>query len=176
MIRGSSIRSQRANRRFAASRRNPALNLVSLMDIFTILVFFLMVNSAQMEVLPNATALTLPDSISTDKPNEHVLVLITRDDVQVNGRSVMTLDAVSEASDPTAAHPLKTELMQSPLRPVVGGEPGQLSRGEVNIMADRDTPFQLLRRIMSLCTEANFSRISLAVVSQAPASTTGAAE
>lgn len=167
MIRGSSIRSQRANRRFAASRRNPGLNLVSLMDIFTILVFFLMVNSAQMEVLPNASALTLPDSISTDKPSEHVLVLITRDEIQVNGRRVMSL-ADAETAFESDDNPLRNELRQSALRPVSGGEPGRTSRGEVNIMADRDIPFQLLRRVMSVCTEAQFSRISLAVVSQAP--------
>jgi len=43
-----------------------------------------------------------------------------------------------------------------------------VSRGEVNIMADKDIPFQLIRRVMATCTDANFSRISLAVITQSP--------
>ena len=39
-----------------------SINLVSMMDIFTILVFFLLVNSSDVEVLPNAKEIVLPTS------------------------------------------------------------------------------------------------------------------
>ncbi|WP_029890875.1 ExbD/TolR family protein [Polycyclovorans algicola] len=167
MIRGASIRSQRISRRATNSRRVPGLNLVSLMDIFTILVFFLMVNSAQVEVLPNAKAMTLPDSVSTEKPSEHILLTLSREDLQINGRVVMRLDEAANSSG-AIIEPLKTVLLTTPLQAVEGGTPGQVSRGEVNIMADKDTPFQLIRRVMATCTDANFSRISLAVITQSP--------
>ena len=48
----------------AQQGQHGALNLVSLMDIFTILVFFLLVNSSDVETLPNAKDLQLPESIS----------------------------------------------------------------------------------------------------------------
>ena len=50
------VRSGRAKRMEKHHKRNKstaALNLVSLMDIFTILVFFLLVNSSDVETLPS---------------------------------------------------------------------------------------------------------------------------
>lgn len=166
MIRSVSIRSQRIGRRLSRSRQTPGLNLVSLMDIFTILVFFLLVNSAQVEVLPSPKAMTLPDSVSTDKPAEHTLLMITREDVLVDGRRIMSVaDAANSSGTVIAA--LKSELLSAPLEPVLGGAPGQVSRGEVNIMADKDIPFQLIKKVMATATDAQFSRISLAVVTRA---------
>lgn len=165
MIRSASIRSQRISRRLSRSRKTTGLNLVSLMDIFTILVFFLLVNSSQVEVLPNAKELVLPESLSTDKPAEQVLLMITRDAILVNGRRVSAIDTAA-SGDGVVIPTLKAELLQAPLAPVVGGTPGQVSRGDVNIMADKDTPFQLIKKVMATCTDAKFSRISLAVVSK----------
>ena len=167
MIRSASIRSQRVARRAHNTRRVPGLNLVSLMDIFTIRVFFLMVHSAQIEVLPNAKAMTLPNSVSTEKPSEHILLMLSREDLQLNGRVIMRLEEAANSAG-AVIEPLKTALLTTPLQPVEGGEPGQVSRGEVNIMADKDIPFQLIRRVMATCTDANFSRISLAVITQSP--------
>ena len=56
------VKSARAKRMEKHHKRNKgtaALNLVSLMDIFTILVFFLLVNSSDVETLPNAKDLQL---------------------------------------------------------------------------------------------------------------------
>ena len=53
------------------------LNLVSLMDIFTILVFFLLVNSGQVETLPNAKDLQLPESVAEQKARENVVIIVT---------------------------------------------------------------------------------------------------
>ncbi|MGK0261262.1 MAG: biopolymer transport protein ExbD, partial [Candidatus Azotimanducaceae bacterium] len=48
--------------------KTATLNLVSLMDIFTILVFFLMVNSSEVEVLQTSSDIKLPDSTSEQRP------------------------------------------------------------------------------------------------------------
>ena len=58
-----SQRAKRMERRNVRGKKSVTLNLVSLMDIFTILVFFLLVNSGQVETLPNARDITLPESI-----------------------------------------------------------------------------------------------------------------
>ena len=44
------------------------LNIVSLMDIFTLLVFFLLANSNDVEVLPSASIIQMPESVSEQKP------------------------------------------------------------------------------------------------------------
>ena len=58
-----SARAKRMEKHHKRHGKNVGLNLVSLMDIFTILVFFLLVNSSDVETLPNAKDLQLPESI-----------------------------------------------------------------------------------------------------------------
>ena len=60
-------RAARMDRHHKRHKRSTALNLVSLMDIFTILVFFLLVNSSDVEVLPSAKDVQLPESIAETK-------------------------------------------------------------------------------------------------------------
>ena len=58
------------------------------MDIFTILVFFLLVNSSEVETLPNTKDLQLPESITEKKPRETVVILIGKSDIIVQGTPV----------------------------------------------------------------------------------------
>ncbi|MDZ7767644.1 MAG: biopolymer transporter ExbD [Woeseiaceae bacterium] len=71
-----SARAKRMDRRHERAKKGGSLNLVSLMDIFTILVFFLLVNSSDVEVLPNAKDIQLPQSIAEEKAKESVVILI----------------------------------------------------------------------------------------------------
>ncbi len=162
MIRAHTLRTQRLERRRKRNRPG-ALSLTSLMDIFTILVFFLLVNSSQVEVLPNPRALSLPESVAVQGPRETVLLMVTRDEILVNNALVMRVeDAV--ASTGTVLGPLKSRLLQEGLLPVVGAAtPDAVTRGEINIMADKDIPYQLIKKIMATCTDARFAKISLAV-------------
>lgn len=162
MIRAHTLRTQRLDRR--RKRNKPgALGLTSLMDIFTILVFFLLVNSTQVEVLPNPGTLVLPESVAVSGPRETVLLMITRDEILVNNEAVMRVEEASNATG-NVLGPLKSRLLQEGLMPVVGAEtPGAVSRGEINIMADKDIPYQLIKKIMATCTDARFAKISLAV-------------
>ena len=89
-----STRALRMERRHERGKRGIALNLVSLMDIFTILVFFLLVNSSDVEVLPNAKEIQLPESIAEEKAKESVVILIGETDIIVQGTPVVTVDKV----------------------------------------------------------------------------------
>ncbi len=81
-------RAKRMEKHHKRHRGTGALNLVSLMDIFTILVFFLLVNSSDVETLPNAKDLQLPESIAEDKAKETVVILIGETDIIVQGTPV----------------------------------------------------------------------------------------
>lgn len=167
MIRAHTLRTQRLDRRRKRNRPG-SLGLTSLMDIFTILVFFLLVNSSQVEVLPNPRALTLPESVASAGPRETVLLMITREEILVNNEPVMRVADAANAAGSVLA-PLKSRLLQEGLMQVVGAAtPGAVSRGEINIMADKDTPYQLVKKIMATCTDARFAKISLAVAHREP--------
>lgn len=166
MILGMSRRATRLMRSKKRARRIPELNLVSLMDIFTILVFFLLVNSSNIEVLPNPDAMQLPESLAQQLPRETPVLMVTERELLVGGTRVMALDAALRAPGPVLQD-LKALLQQVPLRAVAGGGGGQ-TRGEINIMADRDIPYSLLKKVMVTCTDARFSKISLAVTQRLP--------
>ena len=161
MIRAHSLRTQRIERRRKRNRPG-SLHLTSLMDIFTILVFFLLVNSSQVEVLPNPRSLVLPESLAADGPRQTVLLMVTRDDILVNNERIMSVDDAANTTG-NVLSPLKSRLLQEALIPVLGAGSGAVSRGEINVMADKEIPYQLVKKVMATCSEARFGKISLAV-------------
>jgi len=158
-----SRRAERMERHHKRAGRSGGINLVSLMDIFTILVFFLLVNSSDGEVLPTQKSVTLPESVAEDAPRLALVVLINDSDIMINGKVITSVAAVLDTNS-DAANRLSTVLrseIEALNRHTANGQP---ARQEVTIMGDRDIPYRLLKRVMASCTEAGFSRISLAVL------------
>ncbi len=154
-----SRRARRMERHHKRSKKGGGINLVSLMDIFTILVFFLLVNSSQVEVLPNAKTIKLPKSVAEQKPKETLAIMVSNEDLLVQGRFVAKVADVL-ASDEMIIIPLKTELeYQAARSAVTAAKP----RREITIVADKNIPYKLLKRIMVTSNSANYSNISLAV-------------
>lgn len=154
----SQIRHQQ--RRISQKRhgKSASLNLVSLMDIFTILVFFLMVNSSEVEVLQSSTKIKLPDSTSEQRPENQLVISISEDDLVLQGRPVARVDEIIDPSV-TVIDGLKTELEYQAARK------GEIPEGgfEITIMGDRELPYWLLKKVMLTCQTTDFARISLAV-------------
>lgn len=154
---------KRMERHHRRNKTTSKLNLVSLMDIFTILVFFLLVNSSDVEVLQNDKTITLPDSIAEKKPAETLVVVVSKEDILVGGRQVATLRAVKRNKDGDIKG-LKQELDYLAKRKKSRMTAEQLKKGlDVNIMADKDTPYVLLKKIMATCAKSDYRNISLAV-------------
>jgi biopolymer transport protein ExbD len=144
-----------------------SLNLISLMDIFTILVFFLLVNSQDVEVLPNAKDLQLPESYAEERARENVVIMVTADQVLVQGRLVAEVkDVMSQDTVVIAA--LENELRMQTERLLRKDDQARVEDREVTIMGDRELPYSLLKKIMASCTAAEYGRISLAVTQAAP--------
>jgi biopolymer transport protein TolR len=173
-----SNRARRMERHHARMRRGAGLNLVSLMDIFTILVFFLLVNSAEVQTLETPKDISLPESIAENKPRETVVVHISHDQVLVQGSPVATLAEV-EALDGNIIEPLKVALQRQSDRVLREVAAADAASREVTILGDRELPYRVLKKIMATCTEADYGKLSLAViqkqdeVAQAGATTTG---
>jgi biopolymer transport protein TolR len=162
-----SQRAKRMERRNEKGKRTVALNLVSLMDIFTILVFFLLVNSSQVEVLPNAKDLQLPQSIAEQKARENVVIMVTGDQILVQGRVVATVAEVM-AQDQLVIPGLKGALEGQTDRVLRRQSMADVADREVTIMGDKTLPYRLLKRVMATCTAADYGQISLAVMQRAP--------
>lgn len=167
MRHSTSFRGKRLERKASEHRRGGTLNLVSLMDIFTILVFFLLVNSAAVEVLPTPQAMTLPRSTAEERGREVPVVMVTREQVllQHAGRTVSVARLEELADDERGALPaLRAALRREVDLLPIEGEETRRTRGELNIMADKATPFATLKRVMQTATAADFANISLTVL------------
>ena len=134
------------------------LNLVSLMDIFTILVFFLMVNSSEVEVLQTSSEIELPDSTSEQRPENKLVISVSSEDLIVQGRPVAKINEIVGDQEPVIAG-LQTELEYQAERR------GEIPEGghEITVMGDKEVPYWLLKRILYTCQTTDFAQISLAV-------------
>ena len=160
------VKSGRAKRMAKHHKRNRgagALNLVSLMDIFTILVFFLLVNSSDVETLPNAKDLQLPESIAEEKARENVVILIGEEDIIVQGTPVAKIDEVMaiKGNDIPA---LREALLSQNDRVLRREASEDIASREVTIMGDKEIPYRLLKKVMATCTRSDYGQISLAVL------------
>ena len=151
-------------RRMSRSRKKPTpMNLTSLMDVFTILVFFLLTNSASNEALEAPKSIELPSSVVETKPQETVVVLVTNDNILVQGIVVANTEEVINSKS-IVVESIKKELLLQRSK-AIGTKTSE--EPEVNLLADRKIPFSLLKKIMSSCTSAGYSKISLAVIQKA---------
>jgi len=172
-----SRRAKRMARHHRRLSRRYSFNLVSLMDIFTILVFFLLVNSAEVQTLPNPKELALPESKAEQKARETTVVMLTRNEILVHGEAILTIEDALDSDSatlPELAEAMKRRADRRIAEMAARGEAGdastaesdgeRTSRGEVTIMADRDLPFSLIKKVMLTCTNAKFDQISLATM------------
>jgi len=142
------------------------LNLVSLMDVFTILVFFLLVNSSSSDVMEPPKRIKLPDSVVEAKPRETVIVMITPEYVLVQGEPVITTQEVVDSKAPIIEQVKERLLMQQ--KKVIGISTKTVAQSkEVTVLAHRTVPFHLMKKVMASCTSAGYGKISLAVVQKA---------
>ena len=139
------------------------VNLTSLMDVFTILVFFLLVNSGSAETLETPKQITLPESNLQTKPRETVVIFVSPDEVIVHGEVVATLDEIlasrtRDVEGITARLEVLQQQIIGPNTQVVAGSQ------EITILADREVPFSVIERVMGTCTRGGYENISLAVM------------
>lgn len=142
--------------------KQPSFNVVSLMDIFTILVFFLLVNTNEITPLPNPKGIEMPESISEVSPHESVVVMLSSDAVRLQGEDVITIEEVmKEDSVEVSLFVEKLKQLANEVEPESEEDPER----EVTIMGDKEVPYKVLDRVMRLCAnQAGFSKISLSVI------------
>lgn len=162
------MKDSRRMRRMSRNRQTlPKLNLTSLMDVFTILVFFLLVNSAATEVLETPKQITLPASVVEEKPRETVVIFISTEEVTVQGQHVVRTDVI-RAFDGQNVAPIAKRLEEIGNRIIGLKTQTVLESREVTVLADKSVSFDVIKKVMSTATGQGYGRISLAVLQKAP--------
>ena len=157
------MRSSRRIRRMARNKKKVLnLPLTSLMDVFTILVFFLLFHSGGAEVLEAPKQIKLPDSVVEAKPRETVVIMVSPEVVVVQGQAVVRTAQLLDTS--AGDVPEITQRLTQLERNIIGiSTKTAIESKEVTILADKTIPFRALKRIMSTCTASGYGKISLAV-------------
>lgn len=157
----------RRMRRMGRNKRKVAgLNLTALMDVFTILVFFLLFHSSNGDILEAPKEIKLPDSVVEAKPRETVVITVSPDIVLVQGQAaVSTPELLDDRAGSVAGI---TERLEQLERNIIGISTKTVAENkEVTILADKTIPFKALKKIMSICTGFGYGKISLAVIQKA---------
>jgi biopolymer transport protein ExbD len=159
---------QKRAERKARNHNGLDMNLVALIDIFTILIFFLLSSAAGVEMLPSHKAVQLPQSLSQTLPHETLVVVVSANDILVDGRKVVSVaDAMAAPGDVIA--PLKAELEQHAARGVVREQNAAKGRA-LTILGDKGIPYVLLRKVMATAAQATYVDVSFAVTQRFAAS------
>jgi len=138
--------------------RNASLNMVSLMDIFTILVFFLLVNASNSDVLPTPKNIVLPSASSEQAPTRNLVIAVNNDVISLQGRPILRVSEAMRNKSKTLK-PLFTALKK------LSATTRRLEdKKGVTIMGDKEIPYALLKKIMLTCAGADYTRLSFAVI------------
>ena len=152
---------KRMQRNHDRAKKQAPFNIVSLMDIFTILVFFLLVNASDPTVLPNAKGIEMPQSIAEQKPRVSIVLMLNNEDISLQGEKVVSASNISnnKKSDIQKLQIALQDQMQK-----VSADSAQGEKHEITIMGDKEVPFSLIKRVMQICSSAGFEQISLSVI------------
>jgi biopolymer transport protein TolR len=155
----SSIRLKRRKRHRGASH----FALVPFIDMMTILVVFLLAHTAEVDILPNTKNISIPQSLSERKPNAAIVVMVTTDSVYVDGKLVGSIAEIV-ANSGNVFEPLKAALVAQNELALGGAQRTEIAKREVTIMGDKSTPYSVLKKIMLTCSDAEYGKVSFAVV------------
>ncbi len=160
------MRESRRLKRLERNNRNHRvnLNLIPMMDILSVLVFFLLFHSFN-GTLPEQK-LALPESVVETKPRGTVAISVTPEAVMIQGKAVIrTADLLDDRIG--IVREITDRLEQ--IQPHMTGNKtvAENETREITVLADKKIPFKVLKKIMTSCTASGYGKISLAVIEKA---------
>ncbi|MFL6646630.1 MAG: ExbD/TolR family protein [Sulfurifustaceae bacterium] len=165
------MKTTRRMKRMGRARRRDnkvaTLSLVALMDMFTNLVFFLLVSQGATEIKEPRKEITLPDSYVEQKTRPSVVIMVSEKAVMVEGEALATVDQFLETKEDTVPA-VRDRLTQIKGKVIGLNEQTKAQSDEVTILAHKTIPFKVLKKLMSTCASAGYSKISLAVNQKSP--------
>ncbi len=140
------------------------LNLISMMDILTTLVFFLLIHvTNDIEKVQVPGNVRLPASFSTVKPSPATTIYITANEILLEDKKIAGLRDVLNSGESSISS-LEKELRTKIEEDKNTSQKDKKSEKKIMIMGDKDIPFTLLKKVMNTCSRAGYSAITLAVL------------
>lgn len=155
-----SARARRMARHHGRHKMVATLNLTSLMDIFTILLIFLLVNNNNAAKLPDDQDIQLPESTAQELPNDVLIIQVSPSSVVIDGRKIADTQAV-RAQEERTVEALVEELKFRASRALALDSEEER---EVMIQADRDVPYAVIKKLMRSCMETPYTKVAFAVL------------
>ncbi len=145
-------------------RSEAELNLIPMIDIMSVMVAFLLIYSADVEVVQNSKGVEVPQSVAEELPKQSVVVMVTKDQLFVQGELVANTDDIRNA-DAQLIAPLRA-VLERPMLGSDGAAPVEVdvASREVTVLADKALPYEVVKKVMATCTAAAYGKISLAVL------------
>lgn len=166
-----SLRAKRMARHHKRNKKGDGLNLTSLMDIFTILVFFLMANSGDSQLLKDTDSIEMPKSTANTEPRETLILQVDAQNIVIQGKTIVSVeDVIKSKSD--VIEPLKKELEYQAKRKTMT-EKEKIQGRAITIQGDKNVPYVLLKKLMATSAGSEYRDISLAVSKKVTSSTNG---
>lgn len=159
------MKSRRLKRMERNNKRHHALlNLIPMLDVLSVLVFFLLFHSFN-GTLPEQR-LVLPESVIETKPRETVAISVTPESVMIQGQAVVrTADLFDDRVG--IVHEITDRLEEIQPHVKVSKTVAGNETREITLLADKTIPFNVLKKIMTSCTASGYGKISLAVIQKA---------
>ena len=148
----------------ATPRREERLNLTSMMDMFTIiLVFLLKTYAAEGQLIQPSESLTLPKSNIKTSPETALDIVVSKDLVFVNDKFVVEMNEIQKQKG-YVIEPLLNELtFHSKKAKEMEEQYGITFSGKVTIQGDKSIEYSDLVKVMATCGSADFPNMRLVV-------------
>lgn len=163
---------QKRMRRRAKHATPATLSLTSLMDIFTILLFFLLVSVSSSQKMPDSKYILLPKSTAEKAPAETLTIEVSARTIIVQGQLIAETDSVKAQEDRVIAA-LKKELEYQATKSQAPLNADGVPEREITILMDSKIPYDVLKKIMSTCMQTEYSKVSFAVMQDTKAKAEG---
>ena len=115
--------------------------------------------------MQNTKGVEIPQSTADVLPNQSVVVMITQDQLFVQGELVAS---IAEMRDP------RTRADRAAARGARAADAREHRRRnrrkerwpsrEITVLADKSLPYEVVKKVMATCTAATYGKISLAVI------------
>lgn len=163
---------QRRMHRRAKHASPTTLSLTSLMDIFTILLFFLLVSVSTSQKMPDQNYILLPKSTAEELPKETLTIEVSAGTIIVQGQLIAETPAVEALEVPLIVE-LKKELDYQAGKSAAPLNDAGIPEREITILMDSNIPYTVLDKIMKTCMLTEYSKISFAVMQEKKKAETG---
>jgi len=142
---------------------NTDLNLVPMIDIFVLLVIFLIQQfSADGDLLFMTDRIKMPEAANYDQLMRAPVIQISPDDIALEGQMIARISDIE--GQELWNIPKLEEVLRDQKKAFETLNTSQEFKGDINIQADVNVPFKVLKKVMYSANQAGYFNINFAVI------------